>query len=67
MANTSETGVVGHGGIWFQLQWDAAAASLLTAEKELIPIILACECDAQGGGSTGVGIRCIVAATTRPW
>lgn len=31
-----------HGQAWFQLQWDARAQPLSIAEKELIPIILAC-------------------------
>ena len=32
-----------HGDAWFQVQWDVRASSLSIAEKELIPIILACE------------------------
>ena len=30
------------GNSWFQVQWDARAQSLLIAEKELLPIVLAC-------------------------
>ena len=38
----------GHGQAWFQLPWDARAQPLSIAEKESIPIILAC---AAWGGS----------------
>lgn len=32
-----------HGAAWFQLQWDPSSQGLSIAEKELIPIVLACE------------------------
>ena len=31
-----------HGISWFQLKWDSPSADLTIAEKELIPIVLAC-------------------------
>ena len=31
-----------HGNAWFQVQWDSRAHGLSIAEKELIPIVLAC-------------------------
>ena len=32
-----------HGDTWFQVEWDPRSRSLSIAEKELIPIILACQ------------------------
>ena len=32
-----------HGDAWFQVQWDQQAQSPSIAEKELIPVILACQ------------------------
>lgn len=42
-----------HGSDWFQVRWDDRSAPLTIAEKELIPIILACE----AWGATWYGQR----------
>ncbi len=45
-----------HQSCWFQVQWDARSHSLSIAEKELIPIILAC--DTWGNEWQGKKIIC---------
>ncbi len=44
-----------HEDAWFQVQWDARARPLSIAEKELIPVILAC----QIWGSTWGGLQIV--------
>ena len=44
-----------HGDTWFQVEWDPHSRSLSIAEKELIPIILAC----QVWGTSWSGCRVI--------
>ena len=44
-----------HGDEWFQVEWDSRSHSLSIAEKELIPIILAC----QVWGTSWAGLQVI--------
>ena len=44
------------GVAWFQVRWDARSRNLSIAEKELIPIILAC--DAWGRAWHGIQVLC---------
>lgn len=46
------------GDAWFQVQWDARASSISIAEKELIPIILACEVWGQSWSGCQVICHC---------
>jgi hypothetical protein len=47
-----------HLGAWFQLPWDTRAQPLSIAEKELIPIILACEAWGRSWEGRQVTCRC---------
>lgn len=47
-----------YGQSWFQLQWDARAQPLSIAEKELIPIILACAVWGKSWQGCQVVCRC---------
>ena len=44
-----------HANTWFQVKWDARAEGLSIAEKELIPVIVAC----QAWGSQWEGLQVI--------
>ena len=43
-----------HGDAWFQVKWDARAELLSITEKELIPIVLACQAWGSDRGSMQV-------------
>ena len=45
-----------HGDAWFQVEWDSLSQSLSIAEKELIPIILACQ--VWGSSWSGYQVVC---------
>ena len=45
-----------HGKAWFQVEWDSRSQDLSIAEKELLPIILAC--DAWGSAWHGKQVVC---------
>ena len=45
-----------HGDAWFQVEWDSLSQSLSIAEKELIPIILACQ--VWGSSWSGYQVIC---------
>ena len=52
-----------HGDAWFQVKWDARAELLSIAEKELIPIVLAC----QAWGSDWGRYRWSATLTIKQW
>lgn len=47
-----------HQQYWFQVPWDHRSATLTIAEKELIPIILACTCWGASWAATQVVCHC---------
>jgi len=51
------------GNGWFPVKWDSRSQALFIAERELIPVILAC----SARGLTWDGIQVVATQTTRQW